>query len=159
MSSIKSIETLQLELKATIDATGCLEVAQLSSRDGDIRALCRATDEGQWLRILQSYLPKDESAPFYSFIGKKYFLMNNDLTAAWVVMLQSDDLASAVGQFREMLQASANFVQNRVPRTNKPKPGTPQPGEPESYRVNVPFGGDFNKRFDGGRVRSLTTRK
>lgn len=154
------MEALQLELKSTIDATGGLECAQLGSRDGDIRVLARVIDEPHWLRVLNVYLEKEaKDAAYYSFIGKKYLLINGKMTAAWVVMLQGDDLEQAVAHFRELLQASHNFVRDRVSRRPKPKPGEVQPGEPKSYKISSPFGAGFDSRFGGGRVRSLTTRK
>jgi hypothetical protein len=151
------MEKLQLEMKATIDATGCLEAVQLGSRNGDIRVLCRCVNKPKWLTVLYEYLGKEAAETgYYSFIGQKYMLMNNNLTAAWVVMLQGDDLDGSVQKFRDLLSAASRRV-NEQSNLQSVQPGHPQTGEPKEYTVPLPYNTGFGEKLQA-RVQSLNTR-
>ena len=153
----RSLEQLQLELKASLDQTGALEAVQLASRGGDIRALCRCTDENRWLTILYEYFRRDaEIGGLDVFIGQKYMMLNNNLTAAWVVILTSEVLGTDLYKFRELLQESILFVDSRVKTRSSTPPGVPRDGEPKEYVVPLPTSVGFGKKMQS-RVRSLTT--
>lgn len=100
-----TIEKLQLEMKDTLEGLGMLEVVSASSRNGDIRFLCRVHDEKSWLQILTDFL--DNEGNWYSFIGKKYFRSKRGgLVFGWVLIFESEELDQAVQQIRRtFLQA------------------------------------------------------
>ena len=107
----KTVEKLQLEMKDTLDAMGCMEVVSASSRNGDIRFLSRVTDEPQWLRILNNFLEKEEG--WYSFIGKKYFLHEGRLVFGWVLIFESDTMDKTVQSIRKLFTTCVDLVDNR----------------------------------------------
>ena len=98
----KSIEKLQLELRQTLNSLGCIEVVQASSRGGDIRMLCRCPDKPAWLVVLYAFLEREVGRSWYSFIGQKYMLVDGDLTAAWVLVFEAEDLDAAVQDVRKL---------------------------------------------------------
>ena len=100
-----TLEKLQLEMKDTLEGLGMVEVVSASSRNGDIRFLCRIHDEKAWLQVLAEFLANEDN--WYSFIGKKYFRSKRGgLVFGWVLIFESDDLDQAVQQIRRtFLQA------------------------------------------------------
>jgi hypothetical protein len=99
----KAFENIQLELKETISRLGCIEVVAASSRHGDVRFLCRVTNENEWLQVLNEFLRREVQSGWYSFIGKKYFIHENRLSYGWVLIFESDELDAAVLSIRKML--------------------------------------------------------
>jgi hypothetical protein len=97
----KTLEKLQLEMKDTLDALGCIEVVSASSRKGDVRFLCRVSDEEKWLRVVTEFL--DNEGNWYSFIGKKYFNHEGRLVFGWVFILESDEIDRTVQEVRRLL--------------------------------------------------------
>ena len=97
----KALEELQLELKDSIETLECLEVLMVSSRDGDIRLLCRCIDQERWNEAMFLFLMKEYV--WYSFIGKKYFAKEGRLRFAWVLMFSADDLEALVADVRSIL--------------------------------------------------------
>ena len=97
-----TLEKLQLEMKDTLEGLGMIEVVSASSRNGDIRFLCRIHDEKPWLRILSEFLANEGN--WYSFIGKKYFKSNKGgLVFGWVLIFESDELDQAIQSIRRTL--------------------------------------------------------
>jgi len=97
-----SLEKLQLEMKETLETFGdCIEVVSASSRNGDMRFLCRVNDEEHWLRILSSFLANEGN--WYSFIGKKYFISKGKLVFGWVLIFESEELDKATQEIRRLL--------------------------------------------------------
>lgn len=112
MAKKKTMEKLQLEMKDTLEAMGCMEVVSVSSRNGDIRFLTRVSDEPRWLRVLNEFLDKEEG--WYSFIGKKYFLHQGRLVFGWVLIFESDTLDKTVQDIRKLFTACVDVVDNSV---------------------------------------------
>ena len=112
MAKAKMMEKLQLEMKDTLDALGCMEVVSVSSRNGDIRFLSRVNDEPRWLRILSEFLENEEG--WYSFIGKKYFLNEGRLVFGWVLIFESETLDKTVQEIRKLFTACGDIVDNAV---------------------------------------------
>ena len=134
MAKKKTLEKLQLEMKDTLEAMGCLEVVSASSRNGDVRFLCRVNDEPVWLRILAEYLSSDMD--WYSFVGKKYFLNNGRLVFGWVLILESEEIDKAAQSARKLFLKCSNTVQT--------KKGDELGGEVE---IPLPAGAGFQKRL------------
>jgi len=132
----KTIEKLQMELKQTVDSLKCLEVVTASSRGGDLRVLCRCHSNENWLQILYKFLEQSRDREWYSFIGKKYFLWEGRMTAAWVIIIQADELDKAVQDVRKMLLAINAEIQN-IPAPRQPKKA--------SYTVPLPSGSGFER--------------
>lgn len=99
----KAFENIQLELRDTIDRLKCIEVLLASSRNGDIRFLCRVNDENKWAMILNQFLRREVNKGWYSFIGKKYFLHEGKMAYGWVLIFESEDLDKMSVQIRKML--------------------------------------------------------
>lgn len=143
-----TLEKLQLEMKDTLEGLGMIEVVSASSRNGDIRFLCRVHDEKPWLQILSEFL--DNEGNWYSFIGKKYFSSKRGgLVFGWVLIFESDELDQAVQQIRRtFLQAYST-----VNESTGLKPSTPV--KDELYRGgNVGAGVNYDSEF-AGRVRAV----
>lgn len=155
MANKKTHEQLQLEMKAAIDSLGCVEVVRVSSRRGDMRVMCRCSDKRKWLTIVHEYESRKKNESFYSFIGQKYFVQNKNLTAAWVIMVDGDDLDTAVQRVRQLLLESAEAVRGRVER-RRTTPGTPRRGEPKEYTTPLPFKTGFGDKIQA-RVSPLTS--
>ncbi|MAP22573.1 MAG: hypothetical protein CL582_16720 [Alteromonadaceae bacterium] len=99
-----SLEKLQLEMKETLETLGdCIQVVSASSRNGDMRFLCRVIDEEHWLQILASFLANEGN--WYSFIGKKYFISNAKVVFGWVLIFESDELDRATQEIRKLFLA------------------------------------------------------
>lgn len=127
----KTLEKLQLEMKDTLDAMGCMEVVSASSRNGDIRFLSRVNDETRWMRILANFLEKEEG--WYSFIGKKYFLHEGRLVFGWVLIFESDELDATVQSIRKLFTTCVDLVENRTtPQTNLEERGMIEVALPSS---------------------------
>ena len=139
----KTMEKLQLEMKDTLDAMGCMEVVSASSRNGDIRFLSRVTDEARWLRILNNFLEKEED--WYSFIGKKYFLHENRLVFGWVLIFESDTLDKTLQVIRKLFTTCVDLVDNQTTTA------TPERGMIE---VALPSNAGYEKSLQE-RVRPL----
>lgn len=105
-----TLEKLQLEMKDTLEGMGMLEVVSASSRNGDIRFLCRVHDEKPWLKILSEFLANEGN--WYSFIGKKYFSSKRgSLVFGWVLIFEADDLDKTVQQIRRtFLKAYSDVI-------------------------------------------------
>ena len=110
MAKKKTLEKLQLEMKDTLDALGCMEVVSVSSRNGDVRFLARVNDEPRWLKMLNEFLEREGS--WYSFIGKKYFLNEGRLVFGWVLIFESDTLDKTVQEIRELFTTCLDIVDN-----------------------------------------------
>jgi hypothetical protein len=104
-----SLEKLQLEMKETLETLGdCIQVVSASSRNGDMRFLCRVIDEERWLQILANFLENEGS--WYSFIGKKYFMRHGKVVFGWVLIFESDELDKATQEIRKLfLSIRANL--------------------------------------------------
>ena len=63
----------------------------MQSRNGDLRAVFRVTNQPAWLRILATYLANEDRERWYSFIGQAYKLHNGNLVVAWVMFVDSPD--------------------------------------------------------------------
>jgi len=137
MAKKKTLEKIQLEMKDTLESIGCMEVVSASSRNGDVRFLCRVNNEEVWLRVLSEYLAADTD--WYSFVGKKYFLNNGRLVFGWVIILESEEVDKAVQGARKIILKAADTVQNR--RDEAVEVGS---GEIE---VPLPSGAGFQKRL------------
>ena len=97
-----SVETLQLELRDALESLGCLKVMATSSRHGDIRFICRVEDTPRWEKAMKLYLFKELlESNWYSFIGTKYFVVNNKIVFGWVLIWESEDLDQTVRKVRK----------------------------------------------------------
>lgn len=104
-----TLEKLQLEMKDTLEGMGMIDVVSASSRNGDIRFLCRVHDERQWLKILSEFLSNEGN--WYSFIGKKYFVSKSGgLVFGWVLIFESDALDKTVREVRKTFLQAYNTV-------------------------------------------------
>ena len=72
-----AVETLQLELSTSLEATGLCKVHRISSRKGDVRALFTITADKtgvtrtpEWLRFVSRFLAKADGS-FYMFLGER----------------------------------------------------------------------------------------
>ena len=110
------LEKLQLEMKETIDSLECIQTVSVSSRNNDIRFLCRVFDEAQWLGIISEFLERESG--WYSFIGKKYFLNEGQLVFGWVLIFEADDMDEAVTGIRRLLMQIHDGI-----AANEPAPG------------------------------------
>ena len=140
----KTLEKLQLEMKDTLEGIGIIDVVSASSRNGDIRFLCRVHDEKTWLKILAEFLSNEGS--WYSFIGKKYFVSKGGgLVFGWVIIFESDDLDKTVQQARKTFLAAHNaIVSGEAPKA-------------EIETTKIP-GGRIDMNYDeafGSRVRAV----
>ena len=107
----KTLEKLQLEMKDTLESLGCsLEVRTASSRNGDIRFMCRILDEPKWMKVISEFLrPKND---WYTFIGKKFFYTEDGrFVFGWVLIFESDEIEKAVQDIRKLFIRSASIVQ------------------------------------------------
>ena len=102
MATKKVLEKLQLEIKDTLESLDCMEVVSTSSRNGDVRFLCRVLDEARWLKLLTEFLARESG--WYSFIGKKYFSKNGSLVFGWVLIFESEELDKAVTSIRALFR-------------------------------------------------------
>lgn len=143
-SKNNTLEKLQLEMKDTLEGIGIIDVVSASSRNGDIRFLCRVHDEKTWLRILAEFLTNEGS--WYSFIGKKYFVSKGGgLVFGWVIIFESDDLDKTIQQARKTLLAAYNTVVEGEEST------------PEAETTKIPGGSidmNYSEAF-GSRVRAV----
>lgn len=97
------IETLQLEVKDSLESLECLKVIGASSRHGDLRFMCRVEDKSRWEQALRAYLIMEESdSDWYSFLGTKYFVANGKVVFGWVLLWESDDPAGMVRKVRSL---------------------------------------------------------
>jgi hypothetical protein len=139
---LKSFEAIQLELRDTITSLGTSEVIAASSRNGDVRLLLRTFNETKWLRIVDSFLTAEaklKKKPFYTFIGRKYFLHGPDqgpktLHSAWMFLVEADDpknLDSVSLTVRTLLE-KALVIANAADVEEKARPD-------EVIEVNLPF--------------------
>lgn len=104
-----TLEKLQLEMKDTLEGMGMIDVVSASSRNGDIRFLCRVHDERLWLKILSEFLSNEGN--WYSFIGKKYFVSKSGgLVFGWVLIFESDALDKTVREVRKTFLQAYNTV-------------------------------------------------
>ncbi len=88
----KTLEELQLELKDSIEALGCIEVLGASSRHGDIRFLCKVSDTDRWSKAMHHYLLREVTdGDWYSFLGTKYMVANNKVVFGWVLLWETED--------------------------------------------------------------------
>ena len=141
MAKKKTLEKIQLEMKDTLESIGCMEVVSASSRNGDVRFLCRVNDEELWLRILSEYL--SEESEWYSFVGKKYFLNNGRLVFGWVLIFESEEIDAASQGIRKLiLKASDTIQNNRVADAVEVGDGEVEVSLP----VNVGFQEELQKR-------------
>jgi hypothetical protein len=103
---------MQLQLKQALETTKACEVLAMQSRNGDLRAVFRVTDQPAWLRVLSTYLANENKEQWYSFIGQAYKLNNGSLVTAWVMFVDAPpgvSLESAVqGACRCLTQTVAN---------------------------------------------------
>lgn len=126
--SATSMEKLQLEMKDTLEALGCIEVVSASSRNGDLRLLCRVHDDAYWLKVLADFLENEGS--WYSFIGKKYFMSKGNLVFGWALIFESEELDRAVQEIRKLLLSI---------HTNYGATGDTNSAEPGMIEVPLPF--------------------
>lgn len=106
----KSHEKLQLELRKSLDDLGFITVKAVSSRNGDVRALFRVGDESKWLAVVAKFLANEADKNWYTFFGKRYFLVSDKLVFGWVVILDANNLQKAVDDFRSLLIATAESL-------------------------------------------------
>ncbi len=98
-----SIETLQVELKDSLQSLGCLKVLSASSRHGDIRFMCRVEDTPRWEKALRSYLLSEVTeGDWYSFLGTKHMVINGRVVYGWVLIWESDDLEDTARRVRKI---------------------------------------------------------
>tara|TARA_B100000886_G_scaffold53223_1_gene32741 strand:+ start:55 stop:498 length:444 start_codon:yes stop_codon:yes gene_type:complete len=139
----KTLEKLQLEMKDTLEGMRFMDVVSASSRNGDIRFLCRVHDEKAWLRVLSEFLANEGN--WYSFIGKKYFVSKGGgLVFGWVLIFESDNLDATVQDVRKTMLAAYTSSGSDSP-------------DPKDTTVKIPGGQlrgnpDYSARF-GERVR------
>lgn len=140
-----TLEKLQLEIKDTLEGMGIMDVVSASSRNGDIRFLCRVHDERTWLRILSEFLTNEGS--WYSFIGKKYFVSKGGgLVFGWVLIFEAQPLDKAIQSIRKTLLAAYNTVKDNEDLT-----------KPAQETVRIPGGRldtNYSEEF-GSRVRAV----
>ncbi len=112
-------ETLQVELRAALEATGLVQVRGVSTRHGDVRVMFVVTDTPAWLRLVsQMLLRLDQTG--YVFLGEKVFINEGVLVRAWVLMIDTDDagtndVAITVDRVCSLLvQADAEVQENRA---------------------------------------------
>ena len=140
------LEKLQLEMKDTIEGLGLAEVVSMSSRNNDLRLLMRVQNERAFLLVLEDYLKLE--GDWYSFIGKKYFMHKGRMVYAWAMIVESDDISSAVQKIRRILMNAHKELSSEQPAEDE------KPADEEISGGKMPFGMDYSKRF-GSRVRSV----
>lgn len=125
-----SMEKLQVEMRETLAALGgCIEVVSASSRNGDLRLLCRVHDDAYWLQVLADFLENEGS--WYSFVGKKYFMSKGNLVFGWVLIFESEELDRSVQEIRKLLLS----IHTNLSPNNKLDMGD----EPGMIEVPLPF--------------------
>lgn len=143
-----TLEKLQLEMKDTLEGLGMIEVVSASSRNGDIRFLCRVHDEKAWLQILAEFLACEGS--WYSFIGKKYFTSKRGgLVFGWVLIFESQELDATVQEIRRNFLSAYSVLD-----TGSLNAGTSDADDKPIPGGGMPFGIDYDKRF-GNKVRAV----
>ena len=140
----KNLENVQLELKDSIERLKCLEVVVVSSRNGDIRFLCRCYDEPLWLQVMSTYLEREGN--WYSFIGKKYFLDKGKLKFGWAIVFESDDLNEASLGIRKLLSEILSELKSENVKEFEDADGV--------IEVPLPFRNPYMERAAERRVRS-----
>ena len=137
-------EKLQLELKDSLESLDCIEVVSASSRNGDVRFLCRAYDEPKLLDVISEFLTKEGgTAAWYSFFGKKYFLHNGKLLYGWVVIFESEDLEATTTSVRTIFAEIAGKIE-----------ATAAAG-PEVIEATLPWTSDYYAGKSEARVSGL----
>lgn len=140
-----TLEKIQLEMKDTLEGLGFIDVVSASSRNGDVRFLCRVHDEKKWLKVLSEFLSNEGS--WYSFIGKKYFVSKSgSLVFGWVLIFESEDLDKAVQEIRRTLLAAYTIVSEADSSQTEEEKTTRIPGG----KIDL----DYSERF-GSRVRAV----
>jgi len=125
-----SLEKLQLEMKETLSALGgCIEVVTASSRNGDVRFLCRVHDDDYWLKVLADFLENEGS--WYSFVGKKYFMSKGKLVFGWVLIFESEEIDRSIQEIRKLLLS----IHTNLRPSAELAPGD----EPGMIEVPLPF--------------------
>lgn len=107
MSIEKSHERVQMEFKRSLEDLGFVRVRAVSSKDGDVRALFKVSDEAKWLALMTKMLSTELDKDWYTFYGKRFFLLEDKLVYGWCVILDADDIQKAVDDFRAMLIENA----------------------------------------------------
>lgn len=140
-----TLEKLQLEMKDTLEGIGIIDVVSASSRNGDIRFLCRVHDERLWLKVLAEFLSNEGN--WYSFIGKKYFVSNDgSLVFGWVLIFEADPLDTAIQNIRKTLLAAHNTINSGGGKSDSKDKTVRHPGG----RVDTNYSEVF-----GSRVRAV----
>lgn len=85
----------------------------MQSRNGDLRAVFRVTDQPAWLRVLSTYLANEDRDRWYSFIGQAYKLNNGALVTAWVMFVDAPEGAS----LEQAVQAACKCLTQTVAKT------------------------------------------
>jgi hypothetical protein len=117
-----SLEKLQLEVKETLEALGgSIEVVNASSRNGDIRFLCRVHDEEYWLKVLADFLENEGS--WYSFVGKKYFMSKGKLVFGWVLIFESEEIDKTVQDIRKLFLSIHSNISPAAALADGEEPG------------------------------------
>lgn len=112
-----TIETLQLELRDSMDRVDGLEVLVVSANKSAIRVKFRAKEENTWLKVLYDVLK--EPGSYTLFVGKEYFIHEDGkMYFVWVMILEAEDLADAVFDMRSKLLQSVGLATKRVVDTN-----------------------------------------
>lgn len=85
------VEKIQLQVRQAIESTKACEVVMIQSRAGDVRVAFRVHDMPRWLRMLSSYLAREDKEKWHSFVGEKYILHNGKLAKVWVWMIDAPE--------------------------------------------------------------------
>ena len=143
MPTKKVLEKLQLEMKDTLESLDCMEVVSTSSRNGDIRFLCRVQDETRWLNIVTEFLARESG--WYSFIGKKYFSRQGSLVFGWVLIFESEELDKTVTSIRALFRAIYGEINENAQQAED---------EPGVVEISLPFNSGYEERLQA-RVKNV----
>jgi len=115
-----TVETLQVELKDTLERIEGIEVLGTGSYGGTIRLKYRVREENVWLKTLMLLL--QEQGAYELFIAKKYFLHDDGkMYFVWVMIIESDDIESAVTEVRNHVLQSIGLSQPKRAQQGDPK--------------------------------------
>ncbi len=125
---LKLLEQQQLELRASLEATGLCHVLAIQTRGGCVQVAFSVLEgkESQWEELLAKVLPDMEHLPFHTFVGEKYSVANGRLVAAWLLRIDTQDA--------ESLKPAIDGVRKAFMRVANPAVDDPRPVDHSWFR-------------------------
>lgn len=107
-----TVETLQIEMKDTLERVEGVEVLSASSKENALFLQFRAKHENPWLKTLFDVLKNVSGMEL--FFGKKYFIHDDGkMYFAWVMILEHEDIEAAVYEIRALVLESLGLAAKR----------------------------------------------